>query len=139
MQQEDYIKRQIDQIGIMLEKLFSVLLGLRAKGRESEEILQVDNALSDTLNLNVDDLLAIAADKLIETLQGDIKLTNQNLEALAEILCLVADDADSDKNDNSRKAKMYERSLIIYEYVNKVSSTYSLERHQLIEKIKKAL
>ncbi|MEN6619334.1 MAG: hypothetical protein ABFC28_07560 [Rikenellaceae bacterium] len=47
MQQEDYILRQIDQIGLMLEKLFSDILGFKAQGRVSEEVRQVDNTLKD--------------------------------------------------------------------------------------------
>jgi len=139
MQQEDYIKRQIDQLGQVLGKILSDLLGLKTKGQISKGIETADQALKNTIDLNIEDLCTIPTYKFMELLQANNKLSNENFEMLANILFLLGNEAGYLDKNNKKKRKLNERSLIIYEYLNRVSSTYSLDRNLKIDKIKNAL
>ena len=135
MQHEDYIKRQIDQLGRVLGKILIDLLGLKASGNISEGIEVADQTLKNERDLTFDEIASIPAEKFIATLQEEKKLSNDNLDSLAEILFLVAEELDEKGSDLEKKNEMYLRSLILYDHIEKICSTYSLERHLKIKKI----
>ena len=62
MEQRDYIKRQIEQIGILLGRMLSTLLGLRSGGDTGSAIQQICGELKDELDIDIDSL-ASAADR----------------------------------------------------------------------------
>jgi hypothetical protein len=139
MQQEDYIKKQIDQLGRVLGKILSDLLELKSQGSLSERIEIVDQPLKNSLNLDIEDLITIPTDNFIDTLKAENKLTNDNFEILANLLFHLADEVDDRDNIYEKKSLLYQRSLVIYEYLNSTSSTYSFDRHLKVEKIKNTL
>jgi hypothetical protein len=136
LQQEDYIKRQIDQLGRVLGKILADLIGLKAKGQVSEGIEAASEALKGELDLDIDDLASIPPEKFLLILKEEKKLSDINFEKLADILFLLAEKPDLFNSDKDRRSKLYERSLIMYEYLDKTSSTYSFERNAKIEKIR---
>ncbi|MEI6051000.1 MAG: hypothetical protein WCS03_19090 [Bacteroidota bacterium] len=139
MEQEDYIKRQIDQLGRVLAKILADLTGLKNQGQTGVGYEAADQALINELGLNIDDMTSIPTEKFIKTLQDRRKLSNDNLDNLAEILFLIAEELNHKDTDNGKMKKFYERSLIIYEHLDKTSSTYSFDRHNKIEQIKETL
>ena len=139
MEQEDFLKRQIDQLGRALGKILTVLLGFKAHGQVSEGIEATDQALKTELGLSIDDLTLIPTQSFIATLLKVRKFNDTNFEELAEILFLVAEEFNIKKTDIEKMKKLYEKSLIIYEALDKTSSTYSFDRHSKIEKIKTML
>lgn len=139
MEQEDFIKRQIDQLGRVLGTILADLIGLKAQGQISEGIEAADKELKKKLDLNVDNLTSISTEKFIKTLQEGKKLSNDNFDKLVDILFLLTEELDERNTDNEKKNKLYERSLTIYEHLEDTSSTYSFDRHFKIEKIINAL
>jgi hypothetical protein len=139
MQQEDWFMRQINLLGRVLGKILADLLGLKAQGRVAEGIEAAEQTLISELNLNIDELLSIPTDHFIKTLQEGENFSDDNLDALAEIFFLMAEELDRTGADADKKNKLFERSLTIYEYVDKAGSTYSVERHAKIELIKSLL
>ena len=139
MEQEDFIKRQIDQLGRVLGTILADLIGLKAQGQISEGIEAADKELKKKLDLNVDNLTSISTEKFIKTLQEGKKLSNDNFDKLVDILFLLTEELDERNTDNEKKNKLYERSLTIYEHLEYTSSTYSFDRHFKIEKIINAL
>ena len=69
MEQRDYIKRQIEQIGILLERMLSTLLGLRSGGDTGSAIQQICGELKDELDLDIDMLASADAETVIKELQ----------------------------------------------------------------------
>ena len=69
MEQRDYIKRQIEQIGILLGRMLSTLLGLRSGGDTGSAIQQICGELKDELDLDIDMLASADAETVIEELQ----------------------------------------------------------------------
>ena len=139
MQQEDFLKRQIDQLGQVLGKIFAGLIGLKDQGRMREGIETASQALKTGLGLNIDDLTLIPTESFLTTLLDTNKFSDNNFEKLAEIMFLVAEELKVRNTDIGKMKKLYERSLIIFEILDLTSSTYSFDRHRKIEKIKKAL
>ena len=69
MEQRDYIKRQIEQIGILLGRMLSTLLGLRSGGDTDSAIQQICGELKDELDLDIDMLASADAETVIKELQ----------------------------------------------------------------------
>ena len=69
MEQRDYIKRQIEQIGILLGRMLSTLLGLRPGGDTGSAIQQICGELKDELDLDIDMLASADAETVIKELQ----------------------------------------------------------------------
>ena len=139
MQQEDYIKRQIDQLGRVLGKILADLMGLKARRQASLEIESVSQALKTELGLTIDDLTLIPTDSFLTTLLDTKKFSDNNFEQLAEIMFLIAEELNIKNTDVGKMKQLYERALIIFEILDKTSTTYSFDRHSKIEKIKKVL
>lgn len=133
MEQQDYLKKQIDQLGHVLAKIFSDLLGLKNNGQINAGLEITNQTLKNQLGLNMQDLLDIPTDKFIDTLTTQKNVTNDNLDKLAEILLLIADNRQGDNK------KLYEKCLTIYEYLEKTENTYALDRHWKKNRIKNEL
>jgi hypothetical protein len=85
------------------------------------------------MDIDIQNLLDIPTDDFVNTLKTQNNLTNDNLDKLAEILLLIAD------NGQTHHKKLYEKCLTIYEYLEKTESIYSLDRQWKIERIKNVL
>jgi hypothetical protein len=131
MEQRDYIKRQIDQLARVLGTIFSDLFGLKGKGQINDGIAATNQAFKGELDLDLEELCAIRSDNFINTLKTEKNFSNGNLDKLADILLLVADNGQ-DKNNKM----LYEKCFTIYEYLTKVENVYSLDRQWKIERIK---
>ena len=70
MEQRDYIKRQIEQIGIMLERMFSTLLGLRSGGNTGSVVRQLCGEFKEELDIDLDTLIQADQDTVIRMLQA---------------------------------------------------------------------
>lgn len=133
MEQQDYLKKQIDQLGQVLAKIFSDLLGLKNNGQINAGLEITNQTLKNELDFDIQDLLDIPTDKFIDTLTTQKNLTNDNLDKLAEILLLIADNRQGDNK------KLYEKCLTIYEYLERVENIYTLDRQWKMNRIKNEL
>jgi hypothetical protein len=130
MEERDYLKKQIDQLGRVLGNILSDLMGLKNQGNISQGIEITNQAVKSELDFDLEALLDIPTDIFIETLTKHKNVSNENLEKLAEIFFLIADNtAVINKN-------IYEKCLVIFEYLEKAENVYSLDRQCKIERIK---
>jgi len=139
LQEEDWLIRQINQLGRVLGKILADLIGLKTQGQIGEGIEAAEQTLNNELGLNIDDLTSSPTEQFIKTLQEGKKLSDDNFDKLADIFFLFAEELDERGTDNEKMKKLYERSLTIYEYLDKTGSTYSFDRHFKIDKIKNVL
>jgi hypothetical protein len=139
MQQEDYLKRQIDQLGRALGKILADLLGSGSGGKSFDGMESANHALMGELGMDIKDLTIIPIEKFIQTLQENTKFSHDNLDKLAEIFFLLAEEHDMQGKDPKEKRNFYQRSLTIYNYLDNNSLTYSFVRHLRMEQIKSAL
>lgn len=70
MEQRDYIKRQIEQIGIMLQHILNRLSGLNGNG-SSPEVMQICDEMRDGLSIDIDTLLAMSPEDVAYELHGN--------------------------------------------------------------------
>ena len=89
MEQEDYIKRQIDQLGRVLGKILAGLLGLKSQGSAGDVAAELTFELEDVLPLNRGDLASMPDDLFLEMINDGRKFGEENLGKLAEILHLL--------------------------------------------------
>ena len=134
MEQEDYLKRQIDQLGRVLGKILTKLLGLGSNGQASQRIETTNQILKEESDLNIQELIDLKTDGFINTLISEKNFTHKNLDQLAEILLLIADS----KPDKDKK-NIYEKCLTIYEYLETAEKTYAFDRQMKIKQLKNRL
>ena len=133
MEQRDFLQRQAEQFGQVLGKILCHLLGLKEQGEVKVDIKIANQAFNDELNFDIDSIVSIPTKKLAKNLKEEKGLSNENLETLAEILMLIAEDMSRDE-----KNRLYEKSLAIYEYLEvSENNTYSYNRNQKIEELKR--
>lgn len=132
MEQQDYLKRQIDQIGRIIGKILTDFIGLKNKGQINDGIELTNQALKSELDLDMDELINLTQDQFISTLIKK-NLTNESLNKFAEILLLIAD------NRKENPKELREKCIAIYEYLEKVDTIYSLDRQWKIERLRNML
>jgi hypothetical protein len=132
MEQEDYLMRQINQIGRILGKILVDFIGLKNKGQVNIAIETTNTVLKDELDFDIQELIEIPSANFINKLMTEKQFNNDCFEKLAEILLLIADNTE----EKNRKV-LYEKCLTIFEYLEEYSKIYSLDRQWKIEQIKK--
>jgi hypothetical protein len=136
LEQEDYIKRQIDKLGQVLGIILSDLIGLKNQADIQSGIDSVNQAFINELNLNLNELIAVSKEDFLNTLLDTKKFSNESLEKLGDILLLLAEETEQRNSDNNKVRKLNEKSLCIFEYIDRVSACYSIDRNSKIEEIK---
>lgn len=131
MEQEDRLKKQIDQLGKVLGKILSDLLRLKNQGDASISIDSVFVSFKTELDLNLEEIIDYPLDDLINYLKKEKGFANSNLEILADILFHLENGANL-----SRQCECLERALTIYEYNQLQDSNFSIERMEKINRIK---
>lgn len=128
MRQEDYIIREIQKIG-------DLLLALMGKLQKKKDIAEVSNELQeleDVTELSLDKILLMEPGTMIDKLQQISIFNNQNLELFAKALYEMHGVLDPLKKDLA-----LERALFILAYLDEKEQTFSMERDQLANQIKK--
>lgn len=130
MEQQDYLKRQIDQLSRILGKVLTDLIGLKNKGQLIDGIEMTNQTLKSELNLDIKELIDIRTAVFINVLVSEKGFVNDSLDKFAEILWLIADQStDVDKRE------MYNKCLLIYQFLEKTDKTYSLARQLKIKEL----
>ena len=130
MEKKDFILREIEKISILL----LYLIGKFVPSKSIEEQQLTEKLINDELIENYgNDLNYILK---LEEKDFDAEFSQrkgfnfENMELLADLLFTVGNNVIKTKPDYLQKA------LIIYEYINKRSKTYSFERINKINDLK---
>jgi len=131
MEQEDYLKRQIDQIGRVLGKLLSDLLGLRSCRHAMDGIEISNQILKSESDIELQAIIDTNSSNLINVLKSEMHFNNDNLEKLANIFLLIDNSSQGKYND-----RLLTHCLTIFEYLENADRTYSIERQLKIKEIR---
>ena len=134
MRQDDYFLRQIDILGRILGKILTELLKKKSSGEIMDSVEVTAQALKSELDIDLNSLLLVGNENLVEFLKTEKKFGDQHLEKMAELFFILGQDLK-----NEKALLFLQKSVTIYEYLNKTSSTYSLDRIHKIDKIKKMI
>lgn len=137
MERRDYLQKQVDQLGKVLGKILSDLLVLKSPAQVSEGIVMANQTLEKESGLDMEELMDIPAAHFIDVLTTEKQVNPENLEKLADILLFMAEHTEHNEKDNNRQKIIYQKCLIIYEYLTGKEHSYSFDWHMKIEKIKK--
>ncbi|MDY6800865.1 MAG: DUF6483 family protein [Bacteroidota bacterium] len=133
MEKQDYLKRQIDQLGKVLGELLGKITGNGKNPDASETIEEVSQVLLENIYCDIEELLNIPEEGFIDKLTKNHLLNDSNLETLADLLVEVAKYHPSNKNG------LLQRALMMYEYLEKSNMTFSFTRNQKMESVKEVL
>lgn len=136
MEQKDYLLREIEKIGLIINAIRQKLFG--GNGNLSVTVENQFETLKEMLltetNFDLDKFLSLNIEESNEYLCSFKGFSAENIEHLAECI------SDICLSDNYRGSKKYlEKALQLYELCNSKSKTYSLERETTINSIKSVL
>lgn len=134
MKQNDYFIKQIDNLGRILGKILADLLSLKSQGEVIEIMENTAQSLKSELDLDLNELSNISNIDIIKFLHEDKKFNDDHLEKIAEILFELGFVINNDF-----KINFLEKSLTIFDYLNQISLTYSVDRIAKMEKIRTML
>lgn len=138
MEQKDYLKRQIDEAGRVLGKVIAYITGLDNPENVKEGIEKADQDLNRGLDMGFDELIGASKDQFIDKLVNKEHLHTENFEDLAELLSELGD-RYSELNNIENARNLYEKALLIYEYLEEAGSTFSFTRHAKMDELKNKL
>jgi hypothetical protein len=136
LERRDYLQKQIDQLGKVLGRIIADFLSLKTEGFIDDGVVMTQEALKAEVDLDVDTLLNVPAEQLLAFLQVEKKLNNDHIESVAELLYLLG---ESQQELTERKVQLFERTLVLYEHLNKTATAYSFDREVKMEVIKGAI
>ncbi len=133
MEQKDYLLREIEKIGIVLQAILNRLTG---KGGNSAITLESSfeatrEMLFSETDFDLTGFLAMDKPASGEYLLRFRGMNTSNLAELAEILYLTGINEQTD-----RKRVLLDKALLIYELCESLDKTYSVEREKRIKEIK---
>ncbi|MEI6749340.1 MAG: hypothetical protein ACOYMF_14235 [Bacteroidales bacterium] len=136
MEQKDYLLREIEKIGFLLNEIFNILAG---KGGNSS--LTIENQFADARALllhetgfDIDVFLLLEGSETEQYISKFHSMNTSNIELLADIITTMG------MSTESAGAKEYlQRALQLYELCNSSDKTFSFDRESKISGIKNAL
>jgi hypothetical protein len=134
MYQKDYILRMIEMLGEILRAIF----GKINRGQFEEAQQNIHDAYLTMLRKDSAFFQQIPEDKLTTLLIEEHNYTNAHLEILAELLYAEATWLHV-RNKVSESLPYYQKSLRLFEFVDKAYRTYSQERLGKMEEIRKEI
>lgn len=134
MYQKDFILRMIEMFGEML----AGIMGLIRKGEYTRASQQIGRVYYEMLKEDASYFRSIPENDLTQDLLGKHNYTNGHLEILAGLFDAEAELALAQGNI-SYSIEFSRKSLLLFEFVDLDQKTYSLERLNKIEAIRKRI
>ncbi len=120
------LERMARALGLALNKLFN----LKQEGKLDEANQYISQYLQSEFDLNLTSFMDVENDEIITYLINK-KFHSSHLETLAKIFTEYAETI----NDDEQQLNLYNKSEIIFNYINTIDKTFSLERQSYIKKI----
>jgi hypothetical protein len=130
MYQKDYILRMIE----MITDLIAAILALIRKGDYRQASRAIENAFYDYLKQDAAFFNRIPKENLTGALLSEHNFTNGHLQILSELFYAQAELSAAEGN-RSNSLQYYEKSLILLDFIEKESKTFSVGRQARISTI----
>ncbi|ESU20744.1 hypothetical protein FCR2A7T_10540 [Flavobacterium cauense R2A-7] len=127
MAKEDLLTKQINQLGFFLRRMLEKITNDNAHDDSGATDSVFNQKLQEELGFDLKTIEAISTDEIIDFLLKNECFSPENLELFADIL------VKSNKNGFAEKA------LKIYDYINKQTAVFSMERDLKMQNLKKRL
>lgn len=127
MAKEDLLSKQINELGFVLRRILEKLVNANSADAIAETVSEVNFRFNETLNSDLKEIEKLPNNEVIPFLLQYESFNTENLELFADILFEINID------DFAKKAVM------IYEYIDIKTATFSMERNRKIQIIKNRL
>jgi tetratricopeptide (TPR) repeat protein len=131
MYKKDFILRMIQMLGEVIARI----LGLIRKGDFQQASQSLENAYTDFLKQDAAFFRNIPKEKLTDELIKGHNYSNGHLEILSELFFVEAELLYT-KGNVKESLEFYEKALILFDFVDKESKLFSLNRQSKISIIK---
>ncbi|MEL6626723.1 MAG: hypothetical protein AAFS00_02150 [Bacteroidota bacterium] len=136
MEQRDYLKDQIEQLGRVLGNMLAEFLRLKTAGQLYQGIAVSNEQLKEELDLDIPTILALDSDSL-HTYLSDRKLTPDHMEILSKYL---EETGLAMMEETPEEGKAYlHQALAMMDMIDETTKTFSFERMHRRAKIKEML
>lgn len=134
MEQRDYILREIEKISVVLLAILGKFRRIKSKKQFEQERDMIDNDLKDTTGLSLVDLLSLSQEDIISFMRDKKGFDTRNMELMADLLVLFADNSSEEESIN-----LINKAVIILEYIDHETRTYSMDRSLKLNSLKEKL
>lgn len=136
MMQEDYILREIEKIGQLLQGLLGRFLQERniPAARPGQSFEDTTEKLKEEMDFDLDQFVTMENAEAKIYLQAQRQLNAFNLELMAELLFQLAPECEGTDRD-----RLLQKALLSFEMCNERDRTFSIRREQRIAGIRKVL
>ena len=134
MEQRDYILREIEKISVMLMAMLGKFKRIKSKKQFEQERSMIDNELEEAGELSIDKLISFTDEEIISYIDKNKGFDPGNMELLVDLLNVFAENLPENDSQNLNK-----KALLILEYIDNKTRTFSLERSLKINSLKEKL
>jgi len=131
METSDYLMRQFNQLGKVLGKLLADLFEPNNHSTAYQTIEHINQELITGLDIDIEVIIKISPKEIISKFKEDYDASLTNFEDLAEMLYQVGH-LFQGQGDDGKVKTIFQRTLIIYQYLLDTTDTFSLEINQRV-------
>ncbi len=132
---QDYLKKQIDQLGKVVAKLVADLMGLKSDFRITEAEELVNTVFEKELGFNFDEIVEQSNENLISFLNTDKKFSQETMEDIANIIFELGMVIE----DKNKQANYFQKAILLFEHLNTERKTFSFDFMVKINKMKELI
>lgn len=122
----------------MIADLIALILGLIKKGNLPQATKLLDNAYREFLKKDASFFRSLSKDKLTKELLTEHNYTNDHLKILSELF-FAEGELNIVKGDKENGLSYYEKSLILLEFTEQNSNSFSLSNQSKISLLKEKI
>ncbi len=134
MEQRDYILREIEKISVMLLAMLGKFKRIKSKKQFEQERAMIDSELKEAGQLSIDKLLSFTDEEIVSYVDKNKGFDPGNMELLADLLDVFAKNLPENESRN-----LYKKAVLILEYIDHDTRTFSMDRSLKIKSLKKKL
>lgn len=136
MAQRDYLMQQLEEMGYFLASLLRRLMKMKDENQETELTSALHDSIQERLSFSIDEAITINNSAFLNLMKENFK-TESHLEKMAELLLLSA--MSIQPSMSPERLNYLEKSLYLYNHLQKTSINFSLEREDKILEIQQIL
>lgn len=138
MIRKDYIEKQVEQLALVIARIISEITNAKASGKVDSGITIADEFLKTEFDVEFAKLAAMDKQHLVDYLIKNKNIHLYKLDLLADVLFATAELHEKSEKQNIAKS-LYEKTLLIYQYVNNKQKTFSQIRQEKISQLNSKL
>jgi hypothetical protein len=138
MFRKDYIEKQLEQLALVIAKIISEITQAKEQQQFDSGITIADEFLKAEFDVELAKIAAMDNEHLIDFLTTTKNLNTGKLNLLGDVFFETATLYELNKNTSIAK-NVYEKTFLIYNYVNEREKTFSQSRQEKISLLKQKI